>query len=204
MAASVSKTICQPILNLAVQCQECYQCGQCTSACPSGWDLNRGPRLVMRLLLTGDIDKILACEDIWRCSECRSCNRACPMEIDIAGALSKLRMLELEHGIQRCPEREGTRVAIKYLANHKHVDKIMFGMTMASRGFMPRDKKGAINTVIQTVGNMVTRSLSNGRIQVAADSKKIQTSADPTPGPFFAGCVLRQDAECYNSSFAPR
>jgi hypothetical protein len=119
------------------------------------------------------------------------------MEIDIAGVLSKLRMLEFEHGIQRCPEREATRLAIKYLASHKHVDKIMFGMTMASQGFMPRDKKGAINTVIQSVGNMVTRRKSNEPIQVTADSNRTQTSAKATPRPFFAGCALRQDAECY-------
>ena len=61
------------------------------------------------------------------------------MEIDIAGVLSRLRRLELDQGVQRCPEREAARVAVKHLAHRRHVNNIAFGMAMASRGYLPWD-----------------------------------------------------------------
>ena len=107
-------------------------------------DLDRGPRLVIRLLLSGDIAKTLACEDIWRCNECGACSRACPMEIDIVGVLSRLRNLEFDHGDQRCPEREATRIAVERLAHRRHINNIAFGTAMALRGHLPRDIRGAM------------------------------------------------------------
>ncbi len=187
MTEILSDSTRQRVLQMAEECRECYQCAQCTSACPSGWDLNRGPRLVIRLLLSGDIGKTLACEDIWRCNDCSACSRACPMEIDIAGVLSRLRRLELDQGVQRCPEREAARVAVKHLAHRRHVNNIAFGMAMASRGYLPWDIRGAMGAIARTVHRS---SLSKTKEPADAIAKAGQTA-------FFAGCALRQDPASY-------
>lgn len=143
---------------------------------------------MIRLLLSGDIAGILACEDIWRCNECNACSRACPMEIDVAGVLARLRSLELDEGAQRCPEREATRVAVKHLARRRHVDKIAFGMTMASRGYLPWDIRGAIRTTAQAVVHKASRRKTGEPAGSTAEAGRTT---------FFAGCALRQDPACY-------
>ena len=73
---------------LAQECAACYQCGTCTSACPSGHELYRGPAALVRLVLAGDIDAVIKSDDLWRCTECGSCTERCRMEIDVAAVLS--------------------------------------------------------------------------------------------------------------------
>jgi hypothetical protein len=144
--------------------------------------------LVIRLLLSGDIARVLACEDIWRCNDCRACSRACPMQIDIAGVLSRLRSLELDHGAQRCPEREAARVAVKHLARRKHVNNIAFGVAMASRGYLPWDVRGAVGAIAHAV---VPRRLT------AKTKEPADPAAEAGGTAFFAGCALRQEPASY-------
>ena len=186
---------------MARACIDCYQCGRCTSACPSGWDLNRGPRLAIRLLLSGDLDRIFACEDIWRCSECRACSRACPMEIDIAGILSKLRKLELANGFQRCAEREATDIAIKHLSKRRRINTLLFAMSMAARGFLPRDiRAGALGLVGGYVGKLAHR---RARKTEGMNEKRIDGAGlKRSPMPLFAGCMVRQDGGSYKRILA--
>jgi ferredoxin len=205
MAEDLSFTLSDEIEDLARGCRHCHQCGQCTSSCPSGWDLSRGPRLVVRLLLSGDVERILACEDIWRCCACGACSRACPMEIDIAGMLAKLRRIELAWGAQQCPEREATRVAIKHLSRRKHINTLLFGMAMAARGYLPRDVVGAAGAVSRIIGPTFSpgeagslEMMSDARKEAKPERKQHQGRADlALRTPFFAGCVLRQDRSNY-------
>ena len=53
---------------LAKECSSCYQCGTCTSSCPSGRELYRGPRRLVRLILAGEIEAVLKSDDLWRCT----------------------------------------------------------------------------------------------------------------------------------------
>ena len=76
---------------LAEECSICYQCGACTSSCPSGRELYRGPRRLVRLILAGEIEAVLKSDDLWRCTECGTCSDVCRMEIDVADVLHRLR-----------------------------------------------------------------------------------------------------------------
>ena len=79
---------------LAKECYLCYQCGTCTSSCPSGRELSCGPRRLVRLILAGDMDAVLTSEDLWRCTECGTCTSVCRMDIDVAAVLQGMRRLE--------------------------------------------------------------------------------------------------------------
>ena len=86
---------------LAKECYACYQCGTCTSSCPSGRELYRGPRRLVRLMLAGEIEAVLKSDDLWRCTECGTCTSVCRMDIDVSAVLHGLRTLEREHGAIR-------------------------------------------------------------------------------------------------------
>ena len=128
---------------LAEECRMCYQCGQCTSSCPNGRDLYRGPRRLVRLVLAGEIEAVLGSDDLWRCTECGACTDACRMDIDVAGVLARLRALERASGGLRCPERSAAQVAARRLDRYPRIDNLAFGATMASRGHVPCDLVGA-------------------------------------------------------------
>ena len=57
----------------------------------------------MRLILTEQADELAGERRPLALQRCGSCSAVCPMELDIAGALARLRALERAHGGQRCP-----------------------------------------------------------------------------------------------------
>ena len=215
---AVSELVTREVAALALENRICYQCGQCTAACPSGGDLGSGPRRLMRLILTEQIDQLLESEDLWRCSGCGSCSAACPMELDVAGALTRLRALERAHGGQRCPEREAATVATRRLSAHDKIDSMAFGAAMAARGFVPNDMVGAAGAASRLMARQLrrvatpatTRRATTDRAPSAAgapaqtpgagpaSSAQHATAADhatgaTAPRPFYPGCALLQD-----------
>jgi Fe-S oxidoreductase len=176
---------------LAQECYPCYQCGTCTSSCPSGRELYRGPRRLVRLILAGDIDAVMKGDDLWRCTECGTCTSVCRMEIDVAGILGRLRRLEREHGTAiRCPERSAADVAGARLRKRPRIDNMQFGVAMMAKGHFPKDKVGAAETGMKIAKQMLPR----GR-------KRPAGAAGPAAGvvklPFYAGCALPQDHELH-------
>ena len=206
---AVSEQVRRQIHELAEENRICYQCGQCTASCPSGFDLDSGPRRVMRLIQTEQVEQLLASEDIWRCSECRSCTEACPMELDVAGALARLRALERAHGGQRCPEREAAQVATRHLSKRDQIENMSFGAAMVTRGFVPKDVVGAAGTGASLLRQKLRRGPVAGPASPAAPQR---TGAGLDPAvpdrraaqlrPLYVGCALPQDPEALASTRA--
>ena len=201
----------EQIQRLAADCLACYQCGQCTSACPSGADLDRGPRRVVRLILAGDAAELLSCDDVWRCTECGSCTEACPMEVDAAAAMAAIRELQRQHGGASCPERRAADVATRRLERHPRIDNLAFGTAMAAGGMLPKDLVGSAAQGAKAARNRLART-GVQLVEMAGTSRrrrglfaKAERSTDTTlPAtneaalqPFFAGCALPQDTEAY-------
>ena len=148
---------------LAAECSACYQCGTCTSSCPSGRELYRGPRRIVRLILAGEIEAVLTSDDLWRCTECGTCTSVCRMDIDVAAVLHKLRQLEREHGGIHCAERTAADVATTHLRKRSRIDNMRFGAAMVSKGYVPRDKVGAAE-----MGMKLARQMLPGRKKLPA------------------------------------
>jgi len=82
---------------------KCILCGCCTSACPSYWknESYLGPAaLVKAWRFVGDtrdeaggkrLEAVNGTNGVWRCHTIFNCLEACPKEIDIPAALSKLK-----------------------------------------------------------------------------------------------------------------
>jgi Fe-S oxidoreductase len=174
--------------SLKEQCAICYQCGTCTSSCPSGRELYRGPRRIVRLILAGEVDAVLSSDDLWRCTECGTCTSVCRMDIDVAGVLHELRQLERRHGAIRCAERTAADVATSQLGRRPRIDNLRFGAAMVSRGYLPKDKVGAAE-----LGVKLARRVLPGAGRQAGEA----APAGAVALPFYAGCALPQDHELH-------
>jgi len=181
VSTQVSEQARAAVHELAGDCLQCFQCGQCRGACPNGFDLDQGPRRVVRLILSEDVEKLLACEDVWRCSECRACSDVCPMEVDVAGMMAAVRELQVTFGGVRCPERRAAAIATKRLLRKGSIDNMLFGTAMASRGFVPKDLLATAAMGYKMASGKVRRSPRLG----AKDAVE--------PKPFYVGCALQQD-----------
>ena len=177
---------------LAEECSICYQCGTCTSSCPSGRELYRGPRRLVRLILAGEIEAVLKSDDLWRCTECGTCTDVCRMDIDVASILRRLRRLEREHGTTiHCAERTAADVAADHLGKRPRIDNMRFGAAMVLKGHLPKDKVGAAEMGMKLAKQMVPL----GRRRPAGAASP--AAADTTTLPFYAGCAIPQDHKLY-------
>jgi Fe-S oxidoreductase len=172
------------------ECAICYQCGTCTSSCPSGRELYRGPRRLVRLILAGEIDAVLKSDDLWRCTECGTCTEVCRMDIDVASVLHRLRQLERTHGgAIRCAERTAADVASSHLRKRPRIDNMRFGAAMAAKGYLPKDKMGAAE-----LGLKLAKQMLPGHKERPAGAA---LPAGSVTLPFYAGCAIPQDHELH-------
>jgi len=177
---------------LAEECSICYQCGTCTSSCPSGRELYRGPRRLVRLILAGEIEAVLKSDDLWRCTECGTCSEVCRMDIDVASVLSRLRRLEREHGgAIHCAERTAADVAAGHLGKRPRIDNMRFGAAMVTKGYLPKDKVGAAEMGMKLARQM----LPFGNKGPAGAAGPAEAAALTLP--FYAGCAIPQDHALY-------
>ena len=186
------KAVIDAFKRLAEECSICYQCGTCTSSCPSGRELYRGPRRLVRLILAGEIEAVLKSDDLWRCTECGTCTSVCRMEIDVASVLSRLRRLEREHGgAIRCPERTAADVAAVRLRKRPRIDNMQFGVAMMAKGHFPKDLVGTAETGMR----IAKQKLPLGRKRPVGEAGP--AAAGTTTLPFYAGCALPQDHDLH-------
>ncbi len=146
-----------------------------------------GPRRVIRHLLAGDVARVLAAEDVWRCADCDACTRACPMQIDVAAVMAEVRELQRTYGGTRCPERGAIGVAARRLQRKSTIDAVGFGAAMALRGFVPDD---------------LVEAASQGVRRVARRWRKTPRSGPATGATtlFYPGCALSQDPGLYGKT----
>ncbi len=183
MPTSVAESAYETVFALAEECRQCYQCGQCVGACPSGFDLEQGPRRIVRLILAGEVDALLEAEDVWRCSECRACTDACPMEVPVSDMMAAVRALQRAHGGVRCAERAAADVADKRLAGSPRIDNMAFGVGMAARGYVPKDVVGAAGAAAKIVKGMLDRGEAAGRRGRGARRHAALRGLRAAPGP---------------------
>ena len=69
----------------------CVTCGLCASSCPvSGID-GFDPRMLVRMVSLGLVEDLVDARWPWICTMCGKCENVCPMQIDIADLIRKIR-----------------------------------------------------------------------------------------------------------------
>ena len=71
----------------------CITCGLCASSCPASGIDGFDPRKLVRMVALGLVDEAVAARWPWICTMCGKCESVCPMEIDIADVVRKIRSL---------------------------------------------------------------------------------------------------------------
>jgi heterodisulfide reductase subunit C len=71
----------------------CITCGLCASACPASGIDGFDPRKLVRMVALGLVDEAVESRWPWICTMCGKCESVCPMEIDIADVVRKVRSL---------------------------------------------------------------------------------------------------------------
>jgi heterodisulfide reductase subunit C len=76
----------------------CFQCGTCTSSCPSGRTTAFRTRQVIRRAQFGLKDTILPSDDLWHCTTCYTCYERCPRGVEIVEIITLLRNKAVQAG----------------------------------------------------------------------------------------------------------
>ena len=76
----------------------CFQCGTCTSSCPSGRLTAFRTRQVIRKAQFGLKDLILPTDDLWTCTTCFTCYERCPRGVEIVSIITALRNMAVRAG----------------------------------------------------------------------------------------------------------
>jgi len=71
----------------------CLTCGVCSSGCPATGLENMDPRKLVRMVSLGMDKELTKLPWAWMCSQCKRCSHVCPMKIDIAAIVYKVRQL---------------------------------------------------------------------------------------------------------------
>jgi heterodisulfide reductase subunit C len=90
----------------------CLQCAVCTGSCPSARVIEGyNPReIILRYMLYGEQEEVLADEKLWCCTTCHACQERCPHEITISGLLTHIMNLAARRGNLPRPLKENIKL----------------------------------------------------------------------------------------------
>ena len=72
----------------------CYQCGKCSSGCPSADRMDNIPSQFIKLIQLGMEEDVKSSNTPWVCLTCFICSVRCPKGIDIAKIMEAARLLK--------------------------------------------------------------------------------------------------------------
>lgn len=77
--------------------RRCFACGSCSGICPvSKENPAYDPRKIVHMSLIGLKARLLSSEMIWQCTQCNTCQFACPQGVRMSSVISALRQLAVK------------------------------------------------------------------------------------------------------------
>ncbi|PXF51491.1 MAG: hypothetical protein C4B55_03680 [Candidatus Methanophagaceae archaeon] len=124
----------------------CYQCGECTAACPLRRVSRFSPRRILYDLAAANADVLKTDEDdekdLWNCLVCENCYIVCPQEVDFPALVLKLRSEEggaaAGAAASAAVSAAASAVARKESLAHREFSEIASFMTCFEKG-VPTD-----------------------------------------------------------------
>ena len=77
----------------------CFQCRKCTNGCPVAFAMDLYPDEVIRMVIIGQRETVLACQTIWVCAACETCTTRCPNEVRIAELMDCLKEMAVQEKV---------------------------------------------------------------------------------------------------------
>ena len=81
------------------QASACFQCRKCSNGCPVTFAMDLYPDEVIRMVILGQRETVLACQTIWVCAACETCTTRCPNDVRIAELMDCLKEMALREGV---------------------------------------------------------------------------------------------------------
>ncbi len=78
---------------------KCYQCGMCSSGCPSIDEMDILPNQINMFLMLGQYDRVLESKSIWACVACFECAERCPQGVDLSKINEALRQIKIRRNM---------------------------------------------------------------------------------------------------------
>jgi heterodisulfide reductase subunit C len=93
----------------------CFACGTCVSGCPvSEVAPEYSPRKIIRQILFGQRDAVLASPEIWYCLVCYRCYARCPQKVNFTDVMRVLRYMAIK----------GRHVPVEVLKRQGRIDQL--------------------------------------------------------------------------------
>jgi heterodisulfide reductase subunit C len=78
----------------------CFACGVCTATCPvADIEPEFSPSRIIRQILYGMRDQLLASPTLWYCARCAQCSFSCPQDVRFLDIIQGLRNLAVREGV---------------------------------------------------------------------------------------------------------
>ena len=77
----------------------CFQCRKCTNGCPVTFAMDLYPDEVIRMVILGQRETVLACQTIWVCAACETCTTRCPNDVRIAELMDCLKEMAIQERV---------------------------------------------------------------------------------------------------------
>jgi heterodisulfide reductase subunit C len=78
----------------------CFACGVCTATCPvAEIEPEFSPSRIIRQILYGMRDQLLASPALWYCARCAQCSFSCPQDVRFLDIIQGLRNLAVREGV---------------------------------------------------------------------------------------------------------
>ena len=80
--------------------QRCFSCGVCTATCPvSAIEPDFSPSRILRQIMYGMRQELLASPALWYCLGCAQCSFQCPQDVRFLDIIQALRHLAVRDGL---------------------------------------------------------------------------------------------------------
>lgn len=76
----------------------CFACSTCTAACPIANVWKYKPHQLIRMILLGMREEVLASNEIWLCLTCYQCQERCPQKVRVTDIFFDCKNLSAEQG----------------------------------------------------------------------------------------------------------
>jgi heterodisulfide reductase subunit C2 len=111
----------------------CFACGVCTATCPvAEVEPEFSPSRIIRQILYGMKEQLLASPTLWHCARCAQCSFSCPQDV---------RFLDIVQGLRNLAVREGyvSAARAQRLAQGEKVLQDLRGRFLAALLAAPED-----------------------------------------------------------------
>ncbi|MCE5257845.1 MAG: 4Fe-4S dicluster domain-containing protein [Chloroflexi bacterium] len=133
----------------------CYSCGTCTAGCPvTEADARYSPRRIIRQVLLGQRQAVLADPLIWYCETCYACSAYCPQNVKFGDVMRALREMAVAEGYYT-PE---------FLQRIRNVDRLAHALRLQLVQAALEQSQEASPVSLESAADAVQESVKNTRV----------------------------------------